>query len=120
MFCDGTGTFTSRFASSVCCFVFPTHIHTYVYVYISSNLYTYSFLDGEIIQNTDLWNMYLGMDWNKGLSTVTAMTLNTVDSSRVLEIDPSRIATLSKVRMNPAFSSWRIKRPDYQLSDIDI
>ena len=86
----------------------------------SSNLYTYSFLDGEIIQNTDLWNMYLGMDWNKGLSTVTAMTLNTVDSSRVLEIDPSRIATLSKVRMNPAFSSWRIKRPDYQLSDIDI
>tara|TARA_B100000131_G_scaffold118361_1_gene115396 strand:- start:2237 stop:5182 length:2946 start_codon:yes stop_codon:yes gene_type:complete len=83
------------------------------------NLFTYDFLNNKTIQNTDLWNLYVGMDWNEKLSTVTAMTLGTVDSSRVVDIDPSRVATPSEIKMNPLFSNWKIKKPDFPLVDVD-
>ena len=35
------------------------------------NLFTYDFNSNEIIQNTNLWNMYLGVDWNKKSNTIT-------------------------------------------------
>ena len=59
------------------------------------------------------------IDWNKKLNTITIMTLNTVDSSRVLEIDPNRLAKPSDVRMNTVFSSWRTKRPDFSINDVN-
>tara|TARA_B100002051_G_C16737023_1_gene641845 strand:- start:96 stop:3029 length:2934 start_codon:yes stop_codon:yes gene_type:complete len=83
------------------------------------NLFTYDFNSNEIIQNTNLWNMYLGVDWNKKLNTITTITLNTVDSSRVLEIDPNRLVEPSPVTMNAVFSSWRTKRPDYSINDVN-
>ena len=83
------------------------------------NLFTHDLTTGKTIQNTDLWNMYQGVDWNKDLATVTAMTLSTVDSSRILEIDPNRSVESSKVKMNPEFSSWRTKSPDNPITDVD-
>jgi len=83
------------------------------------NLFTHNLKTGKTIQNTDLWNMYQGVDWNKNLSTVTAMTLSTVDSSRILEVDPTRSVETSKVNMNPIFSSWRTKSPDNPIVDVD-
>ena len=85
----------------------------------SPNLYTYDILSDTIIKNTDLWNMYMAMGWNTQLSTITAMTLNTVDSSRIIEIDPNREASSLTINMNPLFSNWRTKSPDYPLNDIN-
>ena len=41
----------------------------------------------------------MGIQWNKETSTVTAMTLNTVDSARVVSINPKRLAKKTKVNM---------------------
>ena len=82
------------------------------------NLFTYDFLSDKIIQNTNLWNLYTGVCWNDKLSGITGLTLNTVDSSRVLEIDPKRSVKPSTVVMNPSFSSWRAKRPDFTINNV--
>ena len=86
----------------------------------SPNLFTYDFTSNETLQNTDLWNMYKSAQWNDQLSTITAMTLNTADSSRVVEVNPSRIEKVSKVNMNPSFTSWINKKPDNQIPEIDL
>ena len=83
------------------------------------NLYTYNIKTGEIIQNTDVGDMVMGTQWDKNTSTITAMTLNTVDSARVVSINPNRIAKKTTVNMNPRFVSWRNKEPDYPLHNID-
>ena len=74
------------------------------------NLYTYDIKTGKTIQNTDIGDAVMGIQWNKETSTITAMTLNTVDSARVVSINPKRLAKKTKVNMNPKYSSWRIKR----------
>ena len=51
----------------------------------------------------------MGIQWNNKTSTITAMTLPTVDSARVVSIDPKRVAIKAKVNINPAYSSWRTK-----------
>ncbi len=83
------------------------------------NLYTYNIMTGEIIQNTDVGDIVMGIQWDKITSTITAMTLNTVDSARVVSIDPNRIANKTTINMNPGFSSWRTKSPDYPLKNIN-
>jgi len=45
--------------------------------------------------------------------------LRTTDSSRVVDIDPSRLADKRDVKMNPAFSSWRTKVPDHPMENIN-
>ena len=83
------------------------------------NLYTYDIKTGKTIQNTDIGDAVMGIQWNKETSTITAMTLNTVDSARVVSINPKRLAKKTKVNMNPGYSSWRNKTPDYPLKNID-
>ena len=83
------------------------------------NLYTYDIKTGKTIQNTDIGDAVMGIQWNKETSTITAMTLNTVDSARVVSINPKRLAKKTKVNMNPKYSSWRNKTPDYPLKNID-
>ena len=83
------------------------------------NIYTYNIKTGEVIQNTDVGDMVMGTQWDKNTSTITAMTLNTVDSARVVSINPNRIAKKTTVNMNPRFASWRNKEPDYPLHNID-
>ena len=83
------------------------------------NLFTYDISTGETIQNTDVGDAVMGIQWNKNTSTITAMTLPTIDSARVVSIDPKRLAIKAKVNINPAYSSWRTKSPDYTLEGID-
>ena len=92
--------------------------YTGLYDY-TPNLYTYDIRSGETIQNTDVGDAVTGIQWHKRTSTITAMTLPTVDSARVILIDPKRIAKKTKVNINPAYSSWRTKTPDYFLEEID-
>jgi len=83
------------------------------------NLFTYDISTGKTIQNTDIGDAVMGIQWNSKTATVTAMTLPTVDSARVVSIDPIRIATKAQVNINPGYSSWRTKSPDYSLKGID-
>ena len=83
------------------------------------NLFTYDIETGGIVQNTDIGDAVMGIQWNSKSSTITAMTLPTVDSSRVVSIDPKRIATRTQMNLNPGYSSWRTKVPDYPLKGID-
>ena len=83
------------------------------------NLYTYDINTGGIIQNTDVGDIVMGTQWDKNTSTITALTLNTVDSARVVSISPDRVANKTTVNMNPGFASWRNKIPDNPLKNID-
>ena len=83
------------------------------------NLYTHNLETGETIQNTDVGDVVMAKQWNPFSSKITAMTLPTVDSSRVVDIDPDRVANKTDLVMNSAFSSWRTKEPDYLLENID-
>ena len=64
--------------------------YTGLYDY-TPNLYTYDLETESTIQNTDVGDMVLGLQWNKYTHTITASTLNTVDSARVVAIDPTRV-----------------------------
>ena len=86
----------------------------------SPNIFTYDIESKKNIRNTNLWNMLYGVDWNKQLSTVTSMTLNTVDSSRIIEVDVARNVKAEKIKINPMFSSWRTKSPDFPIAKIDL
>ena len=92
--------------------------YTGLYDY-TPNLYTYDISDRSTIQNTDVGDAVMGIQWNGITSTITAMTLPTVDSVRVVSVDPKRVAIKAKVNINPAYSSWRNKSPDYPLEGID-
>ena len=92
--------------------------YTGLYDY-TPNLYTHDFETGETIQNTDIGDAIFGASWNYKTSTITAMTLQTTDSSRVVDIDPSRVAKKVNITMNSAFSSWRTKAPDHPIGNIN-
>ena len=92
--------------------------YTGLYDY-TPNLYTHDLETGETIQNTDIGDVVIGASWNYETSAITALTLRTTDSSRVVDIDPSRLADKREVKMNPAFSSWRTKAPDHPMENIN-
>ncbi|MBT5721810.1 MAG: hypothetical protein HOI72_06425 [Candidatus Marinimicrobia bacterium] len=92
--------------------------YTGLYDY-TPNLYTHDLETGETIQNTDIGDVVIGAGWNHETSSITALTLRTTDSSRVVDIDPSRLADKREVKMNSAFSSWRTKAPDYPMENIN-
>jgi hypothetical protein len=92
--------------------------YTGLYDY-TPNLYTHNLETGETIQNTDIGDVVIGASWNHETSSITALTLRTTDSSRVVDIDPSRLANKGDVKMNPAFSSWRTKAPDHPMENIN-
>ena len=82
------------------------------------NLYTHNIETGETIQNTDIGDVAIGASWNNETSFITAFTLKTTDSSRVVDINPSRVANKTELIMNTAFSSWRTKAPDHPIENI--
>ena len=92
--------------------------YTGLYDY-TPNLYTHDLETGETIQNTDIGDVVIGASWNHETSSITALTLRTTDSSRVVDIDPSRLADKREVKMNPAFSTWRTKAPDHPMENIN-
>jgi hypothetical protein len=92
--------------------------YTGLYDY-TPNLYTHDLETGETIQNTDIGDVVIGASWNHETSSITALTLRTTDSSRVVDIDPYRLANKGDVKINPAFSSWRTKAPDHPMENIN-
>ena len=83
------------------------------------NLYTYDFETTQTIQNTDVGDIVIGAQWNNKSNTIIASTLRTVDSSRIVSIDPSRSVDKKEISMNKSFSSWRSKSPDNPIINID-
>ena len=83
------------------------------------NLYSVNLATGKIIQNTDVGDIVIGTQWHNLNSSITALTLSTVDSSRIVEIDPKKSVEKNKLIINPKYSSWRTKKPDYPLSNIN-
>lgn len=92
--------------------------YTGLYDY-TPNLYTHNLESGETIRNTDVGDMIMAKNWNPFTSSITAMTLPTVDSSRVVDINPKRVADVKQLNINPLYSTWRTKTPDYPLEGIE-
>ena len=52
-------------------------------------------------------------------TAISGLTLGDVDSARVVDIDPNRVAKNNQVYLNPSFSKWKNKKPDYVIPDLD-
>ena len=48
-----------------------------------------------------------------------ALTLGDADSSRVVEVNTTKISDKVVVQMNPYYSNWRYKTPDHAIPDLD-
>ncbi len=92
--------------------------YTGLYNY-TPNIYTYNLESKLTIQNTDVGDIVIGHQWDFSTSAIAAFTLNTVDSSRIVYINPNRIVKNEDLIMNKAYTSWRTKSPDYELINID-
>ena len=83
------------------------------------NLYTFNTYTKQIIQNTDVGDIIIGHKWNKNKSTITAFSLDVDGLSTVVDIKPTRRAKIKEIKMNPAYSSWIRKSPDFSIKNID-
>ena len=83
------------------------------------NLYTIDLKSNNIIQNTNVSDGVTGIQWNLKRNAISGMTLQTVDTSRIVYVSPKRIAKISKINMNSKFSSWRKKTPIHPILDIN-
>ena len=83
------------------------------------NLYTFNTRTKEIIQNTDVGDIIIGHKWNKNRSTISAFTLDDDGLSTIVDIKPNRRIEKKEIKMNPAYSSWIKKSPDFPLKNIN-
>ena len=83
------------------------------------NLFTLDLKSNNIIQNTNVSDGVTGIQWNLKRNAISGMTLQTVDTSRIVYVSPKRIAKISKINMNSKFSSWRKKTPIHPILDIN-
>ena len=83
------------------------------------NLYTFNRRTKQIIQNTDVGDIIIGHKWNKKKSTVSAFTLDVDGLSTIVDIKPNRKPEVKEIKMNPAYSSWIRKSPDFSIKRID-
>ena len=67
------------------------------------NLYKINLDTGEIIQNTDVGDVLIGTQWNIKNSSITALTLSSVDSSRIVEVSPERSIIKNKTILKKEF-----------------
>lgn len=83
------------------------------------NLHTIDLISGEDSRSTDVAEAVWGVQWSPKGNTILAKSLNTADSVRVSQIDPSRTVTTSSLNIRDSYLSWRTKRPDVPISGID-
>lgn len=83
------------------------------------NLYTVDLETGEIVQNTDVGEAVWSFQWTPKDSTITAITLDDVDSVRIVQVKPDREKTTKSLSMRNSFTSWRSKEPDNPLIGAD-
>ena len=86
---------------------------------MTPNFYTVDIKTSQVIQNTNVGDMISTVAWKFDNSAITGMTLRDVDSARVVDIFPNRLAGTDDIKMNPQFSSWQSKRPDYLIPNLD-
>ncbi|MFQ6610131.1 MAG: TolB family protein, partial [Fidelibacterota bacterium] len=83
------------------------------------NLHTIDLGTMESVQNTDVSDAIWGVQWSPKGSTILAKTLNTADSVRVSQIDPSRTITTNPLSIRESYLNWRTKQPDILLDGLD-
>ena len=86
---------------------------------MTPNFYTVDIKTSKVIQNTNVGGLVSTVAWKFDNSAITGMTLSDVDSARVVDIFPNRLAISDDIKMNPKFSSWQNKRPDYVIPNLD-
>ena len=86
---------------------------------MTPNFHTVNINTKEIIQNTNIGGAVNTVAWNYNRSAITGLTLGDVDSARIVDVDPGRIAESKDIVMNPRYSTWRDKRPDHVIPDLD-
>lgn len=86
---------------------------------MTPNFYTVDIKTSQIIQNTNVGGFVSSVGWKFDNSAITGMTLGDVDSSRVVDIFPNRLANIDEIKMNPKFSSWKNKTPDISIPNLD-
>ena len=86
---------------------------------MTPNFHTVDINNKDIIQNTNIGDAVWTVGWNYENTAITGLTLRDIDSARVVDIDPNRIANNKEIFLNPHFSNWKKKKPDYVIPNLD-
>lgn len=87
---------------------------------LTPNVFTYDVNTNKLIQNTDIGDIAWAIQYNEKDKSLSAITLNTYSSSKILSVDPNRVANKRKITMNKRFSSWIEKKPEEKIEKIDF
>jgi hypothetical protein len=79
------------------------------------NLHTITLKDNSVVQNTDVGEAVWSVQWTPGGNSVMASTMNTVDSVRVVLVDPDRTITTEEFRIRAPFTAWLQQHPEQPL-----
>ncbi|MFQ6616085.1 MAG: hypothetical protein ACE5HZ_04870 [Fidelibacterota bacterium] len=82
------------------------------------NLHTVDLSTGETIQNTDVGEAVWAVQWTPSGQTVTALTLDDVDSIRIVEVDPGRERVTGDSTVRKPFARWRSQGPKTVLARV--
>ena len=86
---------------------------------MTPNFHTVDINTKKITQNTNIGDAVWTVGWNYEGAAIIGLTLGDVDSARVVDIDPNRVAKNNQVYLNPSFSKWKNKKPDLVIPDLD-
>jgi len=86
---------------------------------MTPNFHTVNINTKDIIQNTNIGDAVWTVGWNYDNTAITGLTLGDVDSARIVDVDPNRIANTNDIIVNPYYSGWRYKRPDHVIPNLD-
>ena len=87
---------------------------------LTPNVFTYDVNTNKLIQNTDIGDIAWAIQYNEKDKSLSAITLNTYSSSKILSVDPNRVANKRNTTMNKRFSSWIEKKPEEKIEKIDF
>lgn len=79
------------------------------------NLHSVNLQTLEQRQITDVGEAVFGVQWTPNGSTILATTLANVDSTRIVQIDPTRQITTGDLAIREHFSKWRTIEPEHLL-----
>jgi hypothetical protein len=86
---------------------------------MTPNFHTVDINTKKSIQNTNIGDAVWTVGWNYDNTAITGLTLGDVDSARIVDVYPHRIAENNDVAINPLYSRWRDKRPDHVIPNLD-
>jgi Tol biopolymer transport system component len=86
---------------------------------LTPNIFTYNINTKELIQNTDIGDIAWAIQYNEKKKALSAMTISTSSNSKIVSVDPKRVARKRKPQINEKFSSWIEKRPEEKIGEIN-